>query len=312
MNNMHTETLLVVGGTGFIGACLVEKAVKLGYKTISLSINQPEDRKRIPGVEYFCGDIRSINQITTALKDRNINFAVNLGGYVNHSKLAEGGYELIETHFGGTLNLINCLDLKTLKRFVQIGSSDEYGYNPAPQNENMREAPISSYSFGKTASGHLLEMLSKTENFPATIIRLFLVYGPGQNEQRFLPQIIRGCLKGKTFPASLGDQKRDFCYIDDIVNGIIKAMISETTLGETINLASGKPKKIRDVIIEVRDIIGNGVPQLGKIPYRKGENMELYADISKAKKLINWKPEIDFKTGLVNTIDYYKRSEKNV
>ena len=102
---------------------------------------------------------------------------------------------------------------------MNIGSSDEYGSNRAPQNEMQRESPISPYSFGKTASSHFLEMLNRIDNFPSCSLRLFLVYGPGQNDHRFIPQIIEGCLSDNIFNTSKGEQIRDFCFVEDIVEG---------------------------------------------------------------------------------------------
>ena len=127
-------------------------------------------------------------------------------------------------HFTALQNLLEVIPRGKLKRFVQIGSSDEYGNASAPQHETLREQPISPYSLAKVASTHFLQMLHLTENFPAVTLRLFLTYGPGQDTGRFLPQIIRGCLADLTFPTSAGKQLRDFCYLDDTVRAILQAL----------------------------------------------------------------------------------------
>ena len=134
--------------------------------------------------------------------------------------------------------------------------------------------PISPYSIAKTSATHFLQMLYRTERFPVVILRLFLVYGPGQDSSRFLPQIIKGCLSGKEFETSSGEQLRDFCYIDDITDGILKSMKSDNLNGEIINLASGDPIS-RTVIEKVKTYIEKGDPKFGKIAYRAGENMSL-------------------------------------
>ena len=124
---------------------------------------------------------------------------------------------MIDAHFRGLQNILEVLPRSRLKRFVQIGSSDEYGDAAAPQHEKLREAPISPYSLAKVACTHFLQMLHRTENFPGVTLRLFLTYGPGQDSKRFLPQIIRGCLDDRAFPASEGEQIRDFCNVHDTV-----------------------------------------------------------------------------------------------
>ena len=112
-------------------------------------------------------------------------------------------------------NLIEALGQSPLRGFVQVGSSDEYGNVPAPQREDMREAPFSPYSAAKAGASHFVQALARTEGFPGSVVRFFLVYGPGQDQRRFLPQIIRGALADAAFPTSLGGQLRDFLYIDD-------------------------------------------------------------------------------------------------
>ena len=191
---------------------------------------------------------------------------------------------------------------------VDIGSSDEYGNAPAPQHENLREKPISPYSLAKVASSHFLQMLYRTENFPAVTLRLFLTYGPGQDTGRFLPQIIRGCLSDITFPTSAGEQFRDFCYVDDTVCAILQALDSSEGEGEVFNVASGIPISIREIIEKVRNITGSGKPIYGKVPYRPGENMELYASISKAKNILQWEPKVSLKDGLTKTINYFSKN----
>jgi nucleoside-diphosphate-sugar epimerase len=145
-------------------------------------------------------------------------------------------------------------------------------------------------------------MLYRTENFPATTLRLFLTYGPGQDNHRFLPQIILGCLENLQFSTSKGEQLRDFCFIQDTVEFIFAVFDSPAVRGEVINVGSGQPVSIRDVVETVKLLTGKGKPQFGEITYRPGENMELYANISKAKALLGWEPKVTLEAGLNKTI----------
>ena len=181
---------------------------------------------------------------------------------------SEGGREHIEEHFTAIQKFNFRFVLDKIYRFIQIGSSDEYGDAPAPQNEDLREAPISPYSLGKVAATHFLQMLNRTESFPVVILRLFLTYGPGQDQYRFLPQIIRGCLNDVKFPTSSGEQLRDFCFIEDIIKAIFLALEKEKAIGEVMNIASGEPISIYDMINNVKKLIGKGEPSFGEIPYR--------------------------------------------
>jgi len=303
---MEIERLLVIGGTGFIGRNLVVKSIELGYSVTVLSLNDPTDESKLNEVCYIQCDIRSFDNLQQKLTENSFDYVINLGGYVNHSGFLDGGSSVVEAHFLGVLNILKIIDWKVLKRFVQIGSSDEYGNSPAPQNEQTPGSAISSYSFGKLAVTNLLEMLFQTENFPMVVIRLFLVYGPGQNSERFFPQIINGCLSGDKFPVSMGEQLRDFCYIDDITRGILLSLRNKEAVGEIINLGSGDAISIKNAIKIIQRIVGMGDPDYGQYPYRIDENMELYADINKAKKILKWYPDTDIEHGLYKMIKFNK------
>ena len=301
--------LLVIGGTGFIGHHLLSHAVEKNWIVTSLSLTLPNAERHVSTVNYLCGDILDLKQIEKILRNKDFDYVVNLGGYVNHTLFREGGRQQVEEHFTAIQNLITVLSREKLRRFIQVGSSDEYGNALAPQHEHFREAPISPYSLGKVATTHFMQMLHQTEAFPVVILRLFLTYGPGQNEERFLPQIIKGCLNDRRFPTSAGEQLRDFCYIEDVVRAIFLVLENDTVNGEVFNIASGQPVSIRSVIDSIQGLIGKGQPSYGEMPYRPGENMCLYADIKKAKKLLQWEATYNLEDGLKKTIAWYSRND---
>jgi len=304
---MNSPHLLVIGGTGFIGHHLLRAAHQRDWEITSVSLNPPTKDRFVTGVSYLYFDLSNSGLVKKYLAE-DFDYVVNLCGYINHKLFKDGGRNLIDTHFITIQNLVEVLPRNKLKRFVQIGSSDEYGNASAPQNEKMREQPISPYSLAKVASTHFLQMLHRTENFPAVILRLFLTYGPGQDAGRFLPQIICSCLNNDTFPVSAGTQLRDFCYIDDTVSAIFHALEKQEVNGEVLNVASGEPVKIRDMIEKVCTLTGSGKPQYGKVSYRPGENMALYANISKEKKILQWEPRTNIDIGLQKTINYYNNT----
>jgi nucleoside-diphosphate-sugar epimerase len=310
-DQLSDSKVLVVGGGGFIGSALSKKLNTLKAHVISLVCNGIKKRDSLPNVTTIAADIREHTSLKKALANYSFDYIFNLGGYIDHSPYLEGGRNVVDVHYTGMLNLLNQVFTPSLKKFVQIGSSDEYGNEPSPQSENLREAPISPYSAAKVGATHLIQALSRTEGLPGVVVRLFLVYGPGQNDRRFLPQIIKGCLDGKTFPTSSGKQLRDFCYVEDVVEGLILAAVSPKVVGHVINLASGIPIAIRDVIEKVVELIGNGHPDFGAYPYRPGENMKLYADVSLAHALLNWQATTSLEDGLGKTISWYAQRFKS-
>ena len=297
--------LLIIGGTGFIGYHLALRAIKKKWKVTSISLNKPRNYRYINEVNYIKTDISNLNKTKKKLVG-SFTYVVNLSGYVKHF-LFKGKIDIIiKTHFLGLINLIKILSKKKIKKFVQIGTSAEYGNIKSPQKEDVYGQPNSSYGIAKLASTKLLLSLYNTKKFPVSVLRFFQIYGPKQDENRVLPQIINGCLKDKKFPASSGQQIRDFCYIDDAVNAIFLALSSKKSAGEIINIGSGRPFKIKKIIKQIQKKIGKGTVQFGKIKYRKDESMKLYPDITKAKKKLKWKPKVSFNKGINITINSYK------
>ena len=303
MDKLRKPKLLVIGGTGFIGYHLIKKAKVKSWDVTSISLKSKKNL--IKGVKYYRVDLRNEKKLKKIL-NKKFDYVVNLGGYINHQSLNKGGNKEIEVHFHGVMNLIKYLSRHKLKRFVQIGSSDEYGDAASPQKETSKEKPISPYSLAKLLSTNFLIMLNITENFPSTILRLFLTYGPKQNSKRFLPQIIKGCLNNNVFKTTKGNQIRDFCYIDDVIDAIFIVLKSKRSNGEIFNVASGKPISIKKMINKVCKITQKGKPKFGSIPYRDGENMKLFANTSKIKKILGWKAKITLDEGLKKTIESYK------
>ena len=297
--------LLVIGGTGFIGYHIIKEAKKRKWKITSISLSKPGNGRYHEKVEYKIADISNYRSLEKKIKG-NFEFVINAGGYGKHPDFGKSGKKLFNTHYMGLVNLIRILSTRKIKKSIQIGSSAEYGNAKAPQNETSICSPKTPYALAKLSCTNLLLNFHKLNNFPSTILRFFLVYGPKQHKNRILPQIIENCLKNKKFPVTKGQQYCDFCYIDDAIQGIFKTLKSKKTDGEILNIGFGKPIKIKNVINIIRKVIKKGVPQFGALKYNSGINMKLFPDIRKAKKMIGWRPKTNFIKGLNFTINSYK------
>lgn len=297
------KKLLVIGGSGFLGSHFVSAATK-EYEVYSLSKNRLSKDEEIQNVNYLYCDLRDKKKLDV-LVDNDFSYVMNFGGYVDHSYFNQTGNEVIRSHFGGLLNILSIIDFSKIESFVNIGTGDEYWGKNSPMRESYSGKPYSCYSFSKIISNNLLCFLNEFEGLKTLNIRLFLVYGPGQTNNRFLPQVIKSCLKNEKFNVSPGEQIRDFAYIEDIVEGLLIAMKSTNFFGETFNLASGKPLKIKKLVETVVEILGKGKPVFGGLEYRQNEQMSLYADITKAYKELGWSPKTNIEEGLQKTIDSY-------
>ena len=283
------KNILIVGGTGFIGYHLASRFLKKGWQVVSISTKKPINSRKLLKVEYILCDITKKKLLKKKIQ-KSFTYVVNLGGYVDHSNKIK----TYKSHYIGCKNLTEIFLKMKPKAFVQMGSSVEYGNVKSPQKENDKCNPKSIYGRAKLLSTIYLTNLFKKKNFPSTILRLYLAYGAKQDLNRFLPIIIDGCVKNKQFPCSSGNQFRDFVHVSDVVNAILKSLKSKKAKGQIINIGSGNPRKIKNIIEYVKNFLKAGHPQYGKIKFRKDEILKIYPSIKKAKNLIGWKPKISF------------------
>jgi len=299
--DINGSRLLVVGGTGFIGRHLCARAITRGMNVTSISLNIPDKASRIAGVNYYSSDLEA-SEPFDCLPSNRFDYVVAGGGYVDHTSFSNGGISVLNTHFWGICKLVTFLNRASLKRLIHIGSSDEYGCGLSPLSETTREQPFSMYSHAKLAATQFLQMMAKSERLPSVTCRLFLVYGPGQNADRFIPQIVDGCLRDTVIKTTAGEQFRDFCYIDDVIDALFKCIEMPGIDGDVFNIASGIPISIRSVVDMICSIVSAGRPNYGALPYREGESMSLFADINHAKDRLDWQPKIGLEEGLRLTI----------
>ena len=295
--------ILIIGGTGFIGKNLSQKCLNLGWNVSALHLKKYNKKNLLSKVKYIRGDISKISDLKKI--KTNFDFVVNCGGYVDHINKDK----VFKYQNTGCKNLTKIFSKKKIKLFLQIGSGAEYGKSKSPHHERIICNPRSNYGKAKfLATQHLIEKY-KEENFPCTILRLYQVFGKGQDKNRIIPFVINSCLKGSSFPCSNGRQYRDFLDIDQVTTAIIKTLKAKNVSGEIINIGSGKLINIKKLIVMINKIIKNGNPEFGKIKIRNEENLKTFPNILKASKIIKWKPKNSFKKDLISTIKFYKKNK---
>lgn len=294
--------ILIVGGTGFIGYHLSNFLIKKNFKIVVVSKNSPQKKKFIKKIKYIQFDIGKKKNFKK-LNNYNFKYVVNLGGYVDHSNKKK----TYESHYIGAKNLANYFEEKKLQLFIQMSSGGEYGNLESPHEENFvcKMKMLSNYSRAKLSASKFLINLFKKKKFPVTILRLYQAYGPDQDTNRFLPILITNCIKNKKFPTSHGKQFRDFIYISDLISIIYKCLTNNKVRGQIINVGSGKPINLKKIIFKVMDICKGGKPQFGKLMLRKDENLITYPNVNKLKKILSFKPKVQFEKGIKLTIKSY-------
>ena len=300
---MKKITILITGGTGFIGSHLIKRCKQKKWNIISLSLNKKNKTKGIKEVNL---NISNRNLLFNKLSRFKIDYIINLAGHIDHQEKKK----TYETHFKGCKNLIDFSVKNKIKKFIQIGSSVEYGFLKSPLSEHKKlsvKKLRSVYGISKLKASNYLVKISKEENLKYIILRPFLIYGPGQTINRLIPGTIMNCLKNENFPCSDGNQSRDFLYINDFTNLVIKCIQNENIFNKIFNAGSGRPIKVKRIIISIQKLIKKGNPIFGKILLRKDEPLKLYPEIKNTFKYLNWRPKKKLLNGLKETIKYYKK-----
>ena len=302
------KSILVIGGTGFIGFHLIKKLKKRRFKVHSISTNRPKKYRLVKGVKYFISDISNLSKLKKVVNKDKYNYVVNLGGYVDHSNKKK----TFNSHYIGCKNLVKIFCNSKIRKFIQMGSSGEYGSTKSPHYENFKTKPLTVYNLSKKKASDFLLKYYKKFNFPVTIFRLYLAYGPNQDNNRFVPIVINNCLKDKSFELSHCNQYRDFIFIDDVVDLLIRSLEIKKSNGEIFNIGTSKPIKLRTLINKIRNHTKGGKPIFGIKKLRKDENLKIFPNINKTKRFFNWSPKISINDGLFKTIKFFKKSIRDI
>tara|TARA_E500000178_G_scaffold355600_1_gene428820 strand:- start:1490 stop:2398 length:909 start_codon:yes stop_codon:yes gene_type:complete len=299
------KKILIAGGTGFIGYHLSKACLKMNWKVTSVSTKLPKKNRKLKNIKYLICDLTKLDDVRTKL-NKNFNFVVNLSGYVNHKNKKK----TLRSHLKGAKNLVSYLyekKNKSLEKFVQMGSSAEYGKLKGSQKETVNCETKSIYGLAKLKTTKYLMSQFEKMNFPVAILRLYQAYGPNQDINRLIPIAIDACKKNKSFNCSDGNQLRDFIYIDDVVTAIIKILKNKKSTGQIYNLGTGKCFTIKSVISNISKYYKGGKPLYGKIKLRKEEPRITFANIKKITKEIKWMPKTSLIIGLKKTLKYNDR-----
>lgn len=299
------KRVLVTGGAGFVGRHLV-RALHAAGAQLGLLLRQPWPE--FDDEQVFIGDLREREFVATAVSAWQPEVVFHLAASRLRSLTAAAFAEAIDINLLGTLHLLEALEHGShIKRIVLLGTAEEYGRGPVPFREDVRESPVSAYSLSKLSSTHLAQMMAHNLGMPVTVLRPSVAYGPEQHEDMFLPALIRALLRGERFAMTAGEQTRDFVYIDDLVQALGRVGLIGNTSGEVINIGGGHAIRIADLVDHVERMTdARGQAQRNAVAYRPGEAMNYQLDISKAEKLLGWRPQTSLEQGLQRTIAWYR------
>jgi NAD dependent epimerase/dehydratase len=318
---LKNKKVLVTGADGFIGSHLVDMLQKAGGKVRAFvyynSLNSwgwldtfPKDK--LSKIEVFSGDVRDLNGVKKAMKGIDVVFHLAALIGIPFSYRSPDCY--VDTNIKGTLNILQAARELKISRLLVTSTSEVYGsalYVPIDESHPLQGQ--SPYSATKIAADKISESFYRSFNLPVTIVRPFNTYGPKQSARAVIPTIIIQLLTGKK-EIKLGSTSptRDFNYVKDVCNGFLAIANSSKTIGEEINIATGKDISIEELANKiVKKINPKAKVVLDKQRSRpeKSEVESLVGSRKKISMLTDWKPKYSLENGLDKTIAWFECKE---
>jgi len=306
---------LITGGAGFIGANIVNRLLDLGHKNINLIIKESTDLTRLKNaikkINLYKVDLLDKELLQKIVNKINPSIIIHLATYSQYRN-QQAVLPMIESNIKATLNLLNSTRKLNYDVFINTGSSSEYGIKDKPMKESDLLEPISFYASTKASATLLCQVFAKEYNKPIVTLRPFSVFGPLEEDERFIPTIIKSVIKNKPIKVTSGKQRRDFIYIDDVVDIYIKIMSNGKRLsGQILNMGTGVEHSNDEVVQKLFKVTGKKVKvEKGAFPKRLWDTSHWVADISKTKKSLKWKPRFTLEYGLKKTYEWSLRNEE--
>ena len=310
--------ILVTGGAGFIGSHLVDRLLNMGKKVICIDNFDPfyEPRIKKKNIEHnlenmnftlINEDIRNKKKLEEIFEMHSIDKIVHLAARAGVRPSIRDPLLYEDVNIKGTLNLLELCKKYQIKNFIFGSSSSVYGINskiPFSERDPIN-FPISPYATSKRACELFCFTYSHLYDLPITCLRFFTVYGPRQRPEMAIHKFTRLISQGKTIEMyGNGTSKRDYTYIDDIIIGIISALNKKFDF-EIINLGNSETVELKYLISLIEKNLKKKA-KIKQLPEQLGDVPITYADITKAKKLLNYKPKVKIEEGIEKFVRWYK------
>src|SRR6476620_1670584 len=309
---------LVTGGAGFIGSHLSEELVRRGNQVRvldNLSTGKRKNLEHIPGVEFIEGDLADPEACARAVQ--GVDYVLHQAAIPSVPKSVKDPVTSNRANIDGSLNILVAARDAGVKRLVYAGSSSAYGDTPTlPKREDMPTEPLSPYALQKLVAEQYCRMFTRLYGLETVTIRYFNVFGPRQDPSSpysgVISLFISALCDGRQ-PTIYGDGEhtRDFTYVANVVDGVLRACLAPAASGEVINVATGGRISLNTLFNTIRQLVDASVDPMYSAP-RPGDVKDSQADSSKARRLLGYEPSISFEEGLARTVAWYRDSHATV
>lgn len=310
-------SILITGGCGFIGLNLIKK-IRKKYKQIIVVDNETLGKKENLNklnVKFYKTDISNYNNLKKVFKNNKIKYIVHLAAHTRVLESIKYPSRTFKNNIVGTFNLLLLSKEFGVDRFINASTGGAImGNKKPPITEKMFPNPLSIYGGSKFFSEILCNVFKESYNISSISLRFSNIYGPNSFHKEsavslFIKEILS---KRKINIYGNGEQTRDFLYIDDLVNVIVRCIDNQKE--GVYQLGTGRPTTINRIVFILKKLLEkkNKIRfDVNYLPKRKGEVQQTWCDISKSKKELNFYPKIPIEKGIEQTIKYFLKYENN-
>ena len=315
MPNPEAGAVLLTGCAGFIGWETARKFLEQGaqvvgvdnlndYYDVRLKEHRIEELERHEAFVFHRADIEDLKRLEEIFRTHRIKAVVNLAARAGVRYSIENPSVYLSTNAQGTLNLLELMRKHDVRKMVLASTSSLYAGQQMPFSEDLPvNKPISPYAASKKAAEVMIYSYHYLFGIDASIVRYFTVYGPAGRPDMSIFRFIKWIDEGQELILyGDGSQSRDFTFVSDIAEGTIRAV---RPLGfEIINLGNSQPHDLREVISLIERFLGKKA-LVRKMPFQKTDMLATWADIGKARKLLDWEPKVSLEEGIERTVAWY-------
>jgi nucleoside-diphosphate-sugar epimerase len=296
-SDFSEKRVLVTGGRGFIGAAVCGKLRDAGADVWTVARSEPED----DDPQALVGDLQSIDATRQVIAEARPDIILHLASHVIGMRSPDVVLSTYHSNLTSTVNLLVAAQESGCDRVVLTGSLEE----PDPSTE--WPVPSSPYTAAKLAAGAYGRMCSALFDMSVVILRVFMVYGPGQqDDKKLIPYVITSLLDGNIPEFTSGQREVDWIFVDDVAEAYLRAAITPGVEGLTLDVGSGQTATVREVVERLFELMQACVPpQFGSVADRPMEQIRR-ANVEAIEKAIGWAPRTSLDEGLQATIDWYR------
>jgi nucleoside-diphosphate-sugar epimerase len=309
---------LVTGGAGFIGSHLAEELARRGERVRvvdNLITGKRQNLAHVPSAEFLEGDLADLDVARRAVQ--GIDYVLHQAAIPSVPRSVQDPITSNRANIDASLNVLVAARDAGVKRVVYAGSSSAYGNTPTlPKVETMATAPLSPYALQKLVAEQYCQMFTSLYGLETVTIRYFNVFGPRQDPLSPYSGVISlfiSALCDARQPTIYGDggHTRDFTYVANVVDGVLRACTAENASGEVINVATGGRISLNTLFKTIRELVGANIEPIYADP-RPGDVKDSQADISKARQVLGYQPTVSFEDGLSRTVAWYRASQMTI